>query len=34
MALPSADASNLTAPKGGGAERRCWVMPAKGEMTP
>ncbi len=33
MALPGADASNLTAPMGGGAFWRCWVMPAKGEMS-
>jgi thiamine transporter len=32
MALPRADASNLTTREGGGVERRCWVMPAKGEM--
>jgi hypothetical protein len=32
MALPGADASNLTALRGGGAIWRCWVMPAKGEM--
>jgi hypothetical protein len=33
MALPGADASNLTALTGGGASGRCWVMPAKGEMS-
>jgi thiamine transporter len=33
MALPGADASNLTALRGGGASGRCWVMPAKGEMS-
>ena len=33
MALPGADASNLTALRGGGAFERCWVMPAKGEMS-
>jgi thiamine transporter len=32
MALPGADASNLTALRGGGASGRCWVMPAKGEV--
>jgi thiamine transporter len=32
MALPGADASNLTALMGGGASGRCWVMPAKGEV--
>lgn len=32
MALPGADASNLTALRGGGASGRCWVMPAKGEI--
>ncbi len=31
-ALPSADAQNLTTPEGGGAVRRRWVMPAKGEI--
>jgi hypothetical protein len=32
MALPGADASNLTALRGGGAFWCCWVMPAKGEI--